>query len=180
MHRGNLVRRHEAWGYDMIMQNFSLVRSSEAKALHYLEVSSIRRDNLLRVIASFARADQLIIRRCAARLAMCRYVVERSRMVVDGKPDTNGSLRSLTDHSGLFPGKLVAYSRNSTEKELVSGGSKSATRDGELTDDKPGHALEAKLEDLQNSQRRMEAMLIELSREMREQRRGEIPSNLDA
>ena len=41
MHGGNLMRRHDAWGFDMFIQNNELVRSSEAKALHYLEVSAV-------------------------------------------------------------------------------------------------------------------------------------------
>ena len=49
MHRGMILSQDDAWGFDIIMQNDDLVRSSEAKALHYLEVHCIRREDLMKL-----------------------------------------------------------------------------------------------------------------------------------
>ena len=57
----------------------SLVRSSEAKALEYLEVSSLSRDEMHKMmINTLQPADAKWVRRCAIRMALCRYVVKRA------------------------------------------------------------------------------------------------------
>ena len=160
MHGGNLMRRHDAWGFDMFIQNNELVRSSEAKALHYLEVSAVRRSDLLRLIVTLAPSDVTIIRKGAARLALCRYVIHLARMA----KTTPGSFLGQT---GLLAGRLATMVQVSPEK--VPSPNRAELSAGEPTDARV-HVLEAKMESLQSSQLRMEALLIEMSGEMRARR----------
>ena len=77
---GMLLSVGKGWGHDVILENERLRRRGLALAMTYLEVQTLGRKKLFEVINEFP-AVKVHMRKCAARLALCRKVIFDANLI---------------------------------------------------------------------------------------------------
>ena len=175
LYRGELMKLHDAWGFDVIMIRDKFVRSTAAKALNYLEVSCIKRSDVLQVIANLTPSDQAVLRKCAARMAFCRFMVLKlqasknaglTAALAAAKLTTNPGTESMnTAFRGgslqASPGLASPSAAAATPTITASAVSLTTAVDGSISPFRID-ALEAKVDALHSSQQSILQLLLEM------------------
>jgi hypothetical protein len=105
LHAGKVLSAGKVWGEDMILFSEELRSKSCAKAMNYLEVHMMGRDELLDIAILYPRTYRML-RRQIAFLALRRAIITRAKALLD-LPRT-GLLREER-HSPGFKSKASAF-----------------------------------------------------------------------
>ena len=113
LYGGRVLTGGKVWGDDVILMDDSLRRQWCARAMNYLEVFVISRDELINTAFQFP-ATLKVIRRAALMLAMRRYLVTAARAIAAKQRPTTTLLGRPTDQIG----SAFLGASNATEAEL--------------------------------------------------------------
>ena len=123
LYGGRVLTGGKVWGDDMILLNASLRRPWCARAMNYLEVFLISRDEMLNTAYSFPRTRRLI-RRAALLLALRRYLIALIKPSLGNAGDQLGSafLRasdaSLEEQSTMLVQQAIVSHTHTNQKLL--------------------------------------------------------------
>lgn len=162
MYRCFLKRRHDAWGFDVALQKAAYVRSSEAKALTYLEVSCIRRVDLLQVLKDLVPSDAKSIRMRVARLALFRH------MVTEAEKERNNTFLSALVAAQEAEARDSTFSYTPVRKALETKGTLSDRRKQAMVDDRFDE-VGMRLDTMDEAQQRIEGLVLQMHQMMTRQ-----------
>ena len=95
LYLAKLVTKGRVFGEDMILSSLHLRSNAQAKAMNYLEVYMISRDDVLEVAAAFPRT-YVMIRKTALRMAVRRQIILVAKMMAQAEGKEFGTSKTKT------------------------------------------------------------------------------------